>query len=476
MTRQIRLAGPLRIRVLVLALFAALLPIAKTDLRAAGNGARNGAAQAANYELASQWTTAKINKVVFDTGVTPHWLETSDRFWYSYETRDGKKYFLVDPLKKGKAPLFDNAKMAAMLTAATLVPMDAQHLPIKSLKTIKNDSALRLEVEVPKAAEIPGIKKPAARPTTTSGDKQNGQPADDTDADLAPQQRRGGGGGQADSDDEGDKKSVFFEYDLAGAKLTLLPEFKDPKKPRWASVSPDDNLIVFARGHNLFMMDPANYEKARLKPGDETVTETQLTTDGEDHFGYDRERLQDEDRKALRKDSAGDKHKMGPRVPSIQVVWSRDSKRFAVVRRDERKVADLFVINALSNPRPTLETYRYAMPGEPNIAQPQIEIFDVATKGRVKVKADRFPDQALQISAAPVTEHFREKDKTEPQWAADGSDRLYFIRSSRDLHKTDLCVADAHSGEVKTVVEERLNVYIETKPIRLVGNGQEVLW
>ena len=55
-------------------------------------------AQVPNYELASQWTTEKINKVVFDVGVTPHWLETGDRFWYSYETRDGKRYFIVDPL------------------------------------------------------------------------------------------------------------------------------------------------------------------------------------------------------------------------------------------------------------------------------------------------------------------------------------------------------------------------------------------
>src|SRR5262245_51730429 len=224
------------------------------------------------------------------------------------------------------------------------------------------------------------------------------------------------------------------------------------------------------------MLDPDNYEKARLKPGDETVTETQLTTDGEDHFGYDRERLQDEDRKALRKDSNGDKHKMGPRVPSIQVFWSRDSKRFAVVRRDERKVADLFVINALSNPRPTLETYRYAMPGEANVPQPQIEIFDVATKGRVKVSTSRFKDEALQIVAAPTTAINRERDKNEPQWVSDTADKVYFTRNSRDLHKFDLCVADAKTGEVRTVIEERLNVYIETKPVRLVNNGQELLW
>src|SRR5262249_27249278 len=113
MTRQIRPAGSVWTRVLVLALLATLVPATTTRLRAA-NGAT---AVTPNYELASQWTTTKINKAVFDLGVTPHWLETSDRFWYSYETRDGKKYFIVDPLRKAKAPLFDNAKLAAMLTA-----------------------------------------------------------------------------------------------------------------------------------------------------------------------------------------------------------------------------------------------------------------------------------------------------------------------------------------------------------------------
>src|SRR5204863_7597896 len=189
-----------------------------------------------------------------------------------------------------------------------------------------------------------------ARTTTASSDRQGGPDALDDDALDDPQQRRGGGGAQAEGDDEnGDKKSVFFEYDLTAGKLTLLPDFKDPKKPRWASVSPDDALVVFARGHNLFMMDAAGYAKARVTPGDASVVETQITTDGEEHFGYDR-RLQDEDKRALRKDSKDDKHKMGARAPSIQIVWSRDSSHFAVVRRDERKVADLFVINALSNP------------------------------------------------------------------------------------------------------------------------------
>ena len=435
--------------------------------------------RAPNYPLAAQWTVPHFNKLVFDVQVTPHWLEFSDRFWYSYETRDGKRYVLVDPAagaprpgaartasRAVKSPLFDNTRMAALLSSATRVPMDAQHLPIKTIKFIKNDTALQIEVQVPKDAEIPGLKKPAA--TTTS------QAADD-DGGVSPQQRRGGGASRDDQDGDGDKKPVGFEYELASGRLTLMPDFEAAKKPVWASVSPDEKTIVFARGHNLFMMDGANYTKARRSPGDASVVETAITTDGEDHFSYAR-RLNDDDRKALRKDSKDDTNKAGPRVPAITINWARDSSRFAVVRRDERKVKDLWVINSLAAPRPTLETYRYAMPGEPDVPLPQIEIFTPATKGRVKVKADRFTDQALQVDNAPESAVAREKELTEPRWVAGTSDKLYFTRASRDLHKVDLCVADAASGDAKVLVEERLNVYIETKPIRLVNDGQEIVW
>ena len=34
---------------------------------------------------------------------------------------------------------------------------------------------------------------------------------------------------------------------------------------------------------------------------------------------------------------------------------------------------------------------------------------------------------------------------------------------SRDLHRLDVCVADTATGEVKALIEERLNIYIETQ-------------
>ena len=58
------------------------------------------------------------------------------------------------PLTKSKKPLFDNAKMAAELTRILLSPYDAQHLPIKTIKFIKKDTAIQFEIEVPKDNDV----------------------------------------------------------------------------------------------------------------------------------------------------------------------------------------------------------------------------------------------------------------------------------------------------------------------------------
>ena len=70
------------------------------------------------------------------------------------------------------------------------------------------------------------------------------------------------------------------------------------KKPMWASVSPDGKTIVFARGYNLYMMDADNYRKAQKNPGDKSIVETQLTTDGVEKYSYARVLLDEEQRGA----------------------------------------------------------------------------------------------------------------------------------------------------------------------------------
>jgi dipeptidyl-peptidase 4 len=417
-----------------------------------------------NYELAAKWTSQKVGKMLFDVSVTPRWLESGDRFWYSFQTNQGTSFYLVDPLKKSKTSIFDNAKMAAMLTNATRIPYDAQHLPIKNLKFIKQDACVQFEVEVPKDAYIPSTK-PAGQKVEQkeeNKDEKKDEKKEDKDGDKADPAK----------EPPSPNKTLYFEYDLATGKLTYLEDYKAPtKKPNWASVSPDDKTIIFARGYNLFMMDAENYEKAKKKADDTTIQETQITTDGEEYYSFAR-RLREEEKKEYEKN---EKKRKDYRAPAVQIFWSKDSKKFALVRADQRKVSDLWVINSIANPRPQLESYRYAMPGEANVNQYEMHIFDRASRARVPVKVERFKDQSLLISTARRSILERNQERTEPQWLSDTSDKLYFTRLSRDMHKMDVCVANTETGEVKTLIEERLNTYIESKPLRLVNNGQELI-
>jgi len=457
----------------ILAVFLVFIFIAATMPLLAGE---NTPVKKANYDLAAKWMSAKVGKLVFDTSVSPHWLETSDKFWYTYETSQGRKFFIADPAMKTKKPIFDNAKMAAMLTKITLNPYDGQHLPIRTIKFIKKDTAIRFEIEYPKDADVLAggkIKKVGdigkeLEDKEKEKEKEQDKEKKEQDKEKTDKEK------EAAKEPESKTKTLYFEYELASGKLTLLEDYKAPdKRPRWASISPDEKTIIFGRGYNLYMMDADSYKLAQKKADDKNIKEVQLTTDGEEYYSYTR-RLNDEEKKEFQKD---EKDRKDYRVPAIGIVWSKDSKKIALVREDERKVGDLWVINSLANPRPTLETYRYAMPGEENQPQPELLVFDIATKAKVKVKADKFKDQTISISTAPRKALDRERDNPPPaQWLSDTSDKLYFGRQSRDLHKVDVCLADTAAGEVKVLIEEVLNTYIEVQPLRLVNGGKEMLW
>ena len=106
-----------------------------------------------------------------------------------------------------------------------------------------------------------------------------------------PQQTAAGaaarGAGRGDAPAPPRNKTLYFEYDMATARVSLLEDYKpEPRQLRWASLSPDSKIVLFARNHNLFMMDAENYAKAQKNANDATIVEVQLTTDGEEYYGY----------------------------------------------------------------------------------------------------------------------------------------------------------------------------------------------
>src|SRR5258706_15995269 len=94
----------------------------------------------ANYQAAARFSPKKLEKLIFSTQVDPHWLKKSDRFWYVYETTEGKKWYIVDPAKAEKKVLFDNDKLAAAISRIVKDPFEAKHLGLDSMRFIKDEN------------------------------------------------------------------------------------------------------------------------------------------------------------------------------------------------------------------------------------------------------------------------------------------------------------------------------------------------
>jgi len=400
----------------------------------------------ANYQAAARFSPKKLDKMVFSTTVDPHWLKKTDRFWYSYESPEGRKWYIVDPARAEKKLLFDNEKLAAAITRIVKDPFDAQHLGLDSMRFIRDENWIRFEVKSTQEVDNKdSIARDSSFNNTDSGSKRGGKIAKE-------------------------KKVYYFEYNLLDGTLTELTGYKKPKRrPNWASISPDSNTIVFGRHYNLYYMDRANYEKALKKEDDSTIVEHALTTDGVEFFSYHGEGNQGGGGET-NVDKVKNKDK---RKPSF-VLWSPDSKHFTVTRTDSRKVKDLWVINSVADPRPTLETYKYQMPGEKEGPTDHVVIFDMESKMHKELNAAGFKDQDVSLWSRPNLASTRD-DEYRPNIWLGTSDYFYFARTSRDLKRIDVCIARTKDSVARPLISERLNTYVELRRLGLVNDGKELI-
>lgn len=374
-----------------------------------------------NYELAERFSAKRIGQMVFSTSVRPVWFRNGDKFLYAWKTSDGTQYYIADP-KAGKTePVFDMDKLAMQITEIMRDPFDAKHLPISNISIDpENDGILKFDI------------KSTKEKTDTTGKAT------------------------------GEKLTYHFRYEIAGKKLTYDTADKKEKYPDWANVSPDGLTGVYMKNSNLFYMDTLNLRKAAEDPKDSTLVEHRITSDGYKDFCY-----------GINNYSGNTETDTTKRVFPSELVWSPDSRHIAVMRWDMAPLKDFWVINSLTQPRPTLETYKYQMPGEPG-PKGHLYVFSTSdwTSRQVKINAFKDQDLIMQPDVRTTDDQFDEFYGS--RWLGDANG-FYLTRMSRDLKRMDICYVGVDSDSTRTVISERMNTYVESRQTRLLDGGRKMI-
>lgn len=374
-----------------------------------------------NYEQAERFSAKRIGQMVFSTSVRPVWFRNGDKFLYAWKTSDGTRYYIADP-KAGKTePVFDMDKLAMQITEIMRDPFDAKHLPISNISIDpENDGILKFDI------------KSTKEKTDTTGKAT------------------------------GEKLTYHFRYEIAGKKLTYDTADKKEKYPDWANVSPDGLTGVYMKNSNLFYMDTLNLRKAAEDPKDSTLVEHRITSDGYKDFCY-----------GINNYSGNTETDTTKRVFPSELVWSPDSRNIAVMRWDMAPLKDFWVINSLTQPRPTLETYKYQMPGEPG-PKGHLYVFSTSdwTSRQVKINAFKDQDLIMQPDVRTTDDQFDEFYGS--RWLGDDNG-FYLTRMSRDLKRMDICYVGVDSDSTRTVISERMNTYVESRQTRLLDGGRKMI-
>ena len=389
-----------------------------------------------NYRQAARFSPTKIAKMVHSTAVRPNWLQKGNRFWYQYKTSsEGSKYYLVDADKRTRTPLFDNVKMAMWLSEITKDPYEAKHLPRFDFTFTKDERAIRFYVTSSEEVTVADDSKK----------KKKGKP-------------------------KKEKKVFHLEYKLGGNGLTILDTEKKKKEPwrQWANVSPDSSVVLYSKNYNLYWMDKENFLKAVKDDKDSTIVEHQWTKDGEINYSYGGRTYGKTD-----KEKAKDANKR----QSVGGLWSHDSKSFVMTRQDARHIEDLWVIHTTRKGRPQLETYKYHMAGEQDFYKTEMLVFDTKAKTKKEIQLDTTIQQSIGFYSYPRKKSAR-RDENNPRLLLSKKGKIFFNTVSRDRKRLDVHVADIETGEIKTLIKEHSNVYIENrgKTIVLFNNEQEILF
>jgi dipeptidyl aminopeptidase/acylaminoacyl peptidase len=482
--RAVRPRSPFRLRRGTLGLLALLAPAGWWLLPAPSQTPSEPlqAVRGANFKQAYKYSPEFLRQFVYTTSVTPNWIGKTDAFWYQFNTSKGKQWYRVNPAAAAKEPLFDRVKLGAQLSEQVRKPFDPLQLPLTRVAV--NDEGtkvkfvtegLQFEYEL-KADKLTKLGKAPPVPAGPAGmspaqqermkeilgeerfkefmekqqkldkqDKQDKQDGDSSmeeefaDLDLYVQEALAAAG----------EPWPLAGDDIAQQKKGFGPKggFKggDPQV-----YSPDRKWYAYALNHNLYLAEEGK--------ADEIV---QLTKDSADQYtfnaggfgagfgGVGNNQVDDEKEKEKNKDK-----KVRPTV-----TWSKDSKAFYVTRGDTRNIKELYLVNSLDNPRPTLKKYPYPMPGEEAVRKTELYVYTLGKKKLIRVEPK-----------------WKDESYTDLHWGK-SSDELRFVRRDRLQRNAEFCTVNTQTGECKCLLLEGFeNANLVTQPVRYLDESDEMIW
>ncbi|MGC2828765.1 MAG: DPP IV N-terminal domain-containing protein [Candidatus Acidiferrum sp.] len=247
------------------------------------------------------------------------------------------------------------------------------------------------------------------------------------------------------------EESVSFEVkgqqwncDLQTNRCTAKPKPAKGAPAPPEELSPDGKHAAFIRDYNLWVRDVASGK------------ETQLTSDGVKDFGY-------------ATDNAGWIHSDRPIL-----LWSPDSRKIATFQQDQRGVGEMYLVETKVG-HPTLQAWKYPLPGDAVVTTIQRVIIDLDGPRVIRLQIPA--DQHRSTLCDDV--ECRGGDWDDVQWSPDAK-HLAFVSTSRDHKDEHLRVADAETGAVRDVLEEKVATQYESGwgrvNWRYLPASNEIIW
>jgi len=231
-------------------------------------------------------------------------------------------------------------------------------------------------------------------------------------------------------------ESLFKDHSNAKETKTTSASYSDV-------VSPDGKKAAFIRDWNLWVKDL------------ESNTETQLTQDGVENFGY-------------ATDNAGWRKSDKP-----VLLWSPDSKKTATFQQDQRHVSDMYLVSTNVG-APKLQQWKYPIAQDSAVIQIKRVIVDVENDKVIPLKVDQDPRRGTSCDDISCSGSFDDNE-----WSSD-SKQLAFVSTSRDHKAEKLRIADAVTGEVREVFEEKVETQYESGQgainWKFLPETNEIIW